>query len=563
MVLVLAPMQHAFATDDAAACAAKIKSRWTDVEKAVRSKDSPAISELLDELNLLRLRSGFINLKEYSLDLIRFGQAALAAGDTVQAGFFYRKAIELSPTSIDVRMRGLLLGSKTRSASMPRELWTVIKLLPQSPASVGWLIAHCTYPIIVSLMLGAYLTLALIFSIHIPFLSRDVDRAFAFLPGRIVKSVCLLAVLLVPCFLGPLWCLTLWATAIVILLPQLKRLAACIMAFVIATALAVPIRENVALWLENDGVQALLSSVASELEPGQVNLVEAFAKWMPQAPEVQYIYAQTLKNHGQLDEAEKVLNAVSPQMNQELAAYADAQRGSIEYLRGNLEKADQYFAAANLSSGAFLYSFARIKFDLLDPAAGRLLFEKARAADSDLVARLEEREENIGAQYSASLAEIDLPLLSVLKVFLSPHPYLVERTDAVMRIVMPGSTPFTTVLVGAGVMLLLLLFGKTPRRGRWLPPSVRTLMTSPVGALIHAIPGGSWVAAGRSLIAAIVTSLVVLLGAPLVVWSKDSVLLYQIFPGFYAIHVTAWMLCLLVVYMSGVFVFRDSIGENR
>ena len=228
----------------------------------------------------------------------------------------------------------------------------------------------------------------------------------------------------------------------------------------------------------------------------------------------------------------------------------------VKYLQDEPKAADPLMAqaeSAGVSSGAFLYNYSLVKMALVDPQGSRRYLEQARAKDIRLVQQLQAVEEHLPDGDPHLVADMRLPIQSLLGSLFSSRSGVAERTERVLSAVMPGTGVASMVLLGVVLLILFLIVPKVrvrPRRStlyseyftpRWLQ------------ALLLLAPGGGWLLTSRATTAWIIASAVCVALLPLTGWPGEATRLFSLLPWLQPVYLPAAGLLLLVVLYAGYY----------
>jgi len=524
---------------------------WSEALKAIEHRDLQLAHEYLEELHELRVLHSVRSLDEYSIHLLKLAESTMAAGSLEEAAFFTRRALDLSPNSLPVLVEAFSLrrslGMKTAAGQIGELFSTVLA----SPTVLIQLLYHLSYPMLIAFSLALLLVAFITICCQMPLLMSRFTRLF---PVRLrgVLSISIFGVILfLPIFFGPLWALLSFAVIVMFLSSDRKWLVALCGVSIALWGFIVPLRENVSSWLNDPGIQTVLLVAAGN--HGDQDRKELLSLLQRRSSDglAYYVMAQLLRRHGDYNAAVKSLERAEQLMGQQ--PYTSAQRGMIAFLQRDIQTADSYFEQAytqGLRSASFLYNFSRVKFDLLDTNRSRELFEAALRKDRALTQLWKEREDSLVGVEMGALAEEGLPLAYFFTSSMQPIYGVKERAENIFTILMPGFSPIMAALAGV-ILFLVALFRREPDLTQRNFYFERYKATRLLDLMVEILPGGSFVKAGKPVLAVVVVSTLALLTFPLLAWPLDAQVIFSVFPWLKSAYLLLWGVTLIIIYYLG------------
>ena len=341
--------------------------------------------------------------------------------------------------------------------------------------------------------------------------------------------------------------------ALLIWLPERRWIVFCAGAVFALWGSLVPIKENVALWLEDQGVQSMLRVASGSYAHWDTAVLKELTQKRPDDALASYTYAQLLRREGQLEEAEQAFEHTELLLGNQ--PYTKAQRGMISFLKGESQTSDRHYKQAlelGADSPEFYYNYSKVRFELHDTAQGREYFERALKQNPGLIQALSKQEELLGIRSPYSFAEVSLPMQFVLKSALVPNIAASIRSDQIISSLMRGMTAPWLLLAGGLLILLFFLRNKSGRRisrAQGYYSSYRT--PESVKLLTKLVPGGAWILNGKVGWSFLILASFLFLAAPIVGWPREIQNLNESVPDFGAYYLVFFsIISVLSVYVG-------------
>lgn len=506
----------------------QIREVWGEVLEGISEKNLKKVHESCDELDRLRVQAGFADLDDYSIFLANEAGRRLDSGDIETGAFYTKKALQLSPNSPAVAFQTLPLVYETGVVPFRGQLTFVFSKVWYYPRLLLGMLNNLIYLLLWGAILGLYLAFVLHFSYHIKTALTSVARL---LPPMVMGSASPLItffILATPCVLGPVWCLGIWSLILLMLSTQRRWLTLLTGVVFVVMSLLIPLREQLGAWLRDEGVQSILrisEGAFSDLDRARLASVVSRRENDPIAP---YVYGQYLRKHEQWDDAERAFLKAEALLGHQ--GWTVAQRGLIQFLKGNSDEAARLFKQAEqegMRTPEFLFNYSKVKFDLLDTDGSMQLSMEAQRLDPRLMQEMKQREEILKRE---AVAEISLPPSVIVRGSLNlfaPLPAAsVERTSMVLK----GGGPMLLLVSGLILVVLFFFIGEKKRRARFHSYYSKYRPSPFLESFLRFLPGGAWIIVGRPATASVILSAFFVASLPLIGWPYGSDALFEALP---------------------------------
>lgn len=506
----------------------QIREVWGHVLQGISDKDLKKVHDAANELDTFRVQAGFSDLEDYSLFLADEGARRLETGDIESSAFYARKALQLSPNSPSVAFRTLPLVYETGVVPLTGQLSFVFTRSWRDPRILLTVVNNLAYLLLWGALFGLYLAFVLHFSYHIKAALTSVARLLPHSVMGIAAPVITFFILAVPCVLGPVWCLGVWSLIVLMLSTQRRWLTFLTGVLFVTMAVVIPLREQLGAWLRDEGVQSILrisEGAFSDLDRARLASVVARRGEDPVAA---YVYGQYLRKHEEWDDAERAFLKAEALLGQQ--GWTIAQRGLIQYLRGNVEEASRLFEKAEkdgLRTPQLLFNYSKIKFELLDTEGSMQLSLDAQRMDPRFMNEMKQREEVLKRK---AVAEISLPPHVVVRESLDlSAPLPSAALDRITLLLKGGSV---RLLLFSGIILIALFFliGERKRRARFHSYYSQYRPSPFLESFLRFLPGGAWIIVGKPATAAGILGVFFVMAFPLVGWPYGSDTLLDALP---------------------------------
>jgi tetratricopeptide (TPR) repeat protein len=511
----------------------KVEAKWKEVLAALKLSPLKDVGDRLDELNDLRVELDVSGLEVYSFNLLGRASAALKKNDIPAAAFFSKKALQLSPQSPRLLWNSIGVATESGVSSVGDHFFRALGATVRSPQVMLHLLKGATYPGLWALTLALLLLLALSLVWNAPTLlvaaGKHISTQFRGIGAPILATLALTS----PLFFGPLWTIFAWSLVVAIWLPRSRWLSFYGGALIALWGVVIPLRENLNHWLDDPRVGTMLNAASGIFSSSDRSDLTALIRQHPDDGVALFMLGQVLRRYEQYDQAQIAIQRAEGLLGEQ--PWTKAEQGLIAFLTGKVDQADKLFLEAEelgLSSAEFYFDYSRIKFEQVDVAKSREYLALANHKSAGVTAMLREREDRFGMKSNRSIAEIRLPLRTILTSGLKPAERDKSKFDLVAQSIMPATNPIILVVIGAALMLTAF-----PRRERRGPSrKVATYIGYKPGKVIRlltcAIPGCSQVMSGRIGRGLLLLASLVFVLMPLVDWPRESGMVLELLPGF-------------------------------
>lgn len=505
-----------------------VQKKWRSIVDAIGRGDLSTVNSEIFELNNIKITHGLEALEGYSLYLIGIATTRLSEGNKSEAAFYFRKALNLSPNSPRVLVASLHLVGPTSEGSAIAQLWRAVSNLRFHPALVLGFIGSIIYPVLWAISFGLFLVFVLQLASNISGLLKECSSVVSPRFRGVLTPLLIGAALIAPLFLGPHWCLAVWAALILIFARSQRWLSFYVGCILVAWGALIPIKETLSQWLASSNIQTMLSVSAGYYSSLDRAELEKLIEDRPDDGVVFYVYGQLLRRLGEYDTASQ--SFLRSELLSDSQPWTKIQRGMVAFDQDKFNQADQLFSEAErlgANSVEFYFNYSKIKFEQLDTAASRKYLRLASSTDRLRTEELTSREEQLGESARKALAEVNLPLSIILKSALLPLAGGRRNQDYISKAIMQGLSPTDIMLVGA-TLILWFLFARQPRaRSRYLPYYGQYKTPRLIILLFKIIPGGALILSGRSGWALVVLSFMMFMILPLIAWPADNLFILE------------------------------------
>lgn len=501
---------------DSSAPEEQIEATWIAIQRAIENQDSTNVNQHFAELIKLRDQIGLDSMEKYSLALIEQAQRYQSHSDKDWSILLAKRAKELSPKVPLINIRVWQLGIERGVTP----LFNSLALALQHPLSLVFILKSLVYPALLALLFATYLSFVILFGCRIRTILRSVARYVPHSMRGILTPFIVFVTLVLPCAIGPLWCLFLWSLLIYLLLPNSRWLGFISGSVIVLFATLIPPRENVEIWYNSSDIQNMLRVLSADYSESSELILEELLKGRNSDAVVHYALGQYLRRSGQLDRAKSQFEIAASLLGNQ--PWTNAQIGLIAYLKEDLQTAETYFKKAEelgLTSANFYFDFSKVKLLNFDTEGSRNYYTLALNSAPKLVEELKEREETVGDKY---LAEINLPPLKVVSSALMPVQDVPLSLNAKLNSLMYATTPFRMTLLGAALIVGFFTIGINNKRIRFHAYYNKFTTPGLVTVIFKLIPGGSYVIAGRVVTGFLILLCFIILSLPMLGWPKEA-----------------------------------------
>lgn len=510
----------------------RVEMHWQATLDAIRDKNLKRVNTEAHALETLRMEAGVEGFDQYSLGLLEISKNRLADNNLEEASFFLRKALQLSPNSSRVLFSSLGVARATHTGSVYEMLFHGLGRIWHEPSMLFGLIKRLMYPAAWALTIGIYLSMLFVFCGSM----REILRAIALaLPPtwRGFAAPILAGVILgAPVFLGPLWCISVWSVVIVLTMPKLRWMSILGGLVLVTWGSFIPIRENFSRWLDDPGIKEALAVYAGSFGIGADSTILHLDNLRPDDGFAMYMTGVMLRQRGEYDRADKAFLKAELLWGEQ--PWTKAAQGLVAYLRGNINRADELFQAAEeqgMASAEFYYNYSKIKFEALDTASSKDYLIKADRKDPIVVELLRGREERLDDGGLKAISEMPIPFSKVLRSGLVPVGEASGAIDEVAGRIVPGVPPPAILVVGVVLIIFALIRPEFKRKVRFANYYDAYQPNGVIRIIAKVVPGGSWLLLGRAGRGALVLTVFVGLLLPLLGWPIESREILASMPG--------------------------------
>jgi len=371
----------------------KLEHEFFEAVSLLGDNEFSKASENFSRLKIQAAEQGFENLSSFSLTLLERTEVLLSSHEREKAGFVLRWARDLSPGDARVllgvaRFSELLSFGERLSVGLTGFWLSLFSPVIATTLSVNCMLIGLT-SLTLALLFVSVLQLAkrgdLLFQVVGKYLSLNSRGAFG--------PLAVLAVLLLPAFLGVLFALVCWTLLLAKIFAPGKRLAVCAGLLSLMWGLALPVL-NVSLGNSSSKLAWILEAqrIRSFVPHSSEFLLDSAKRNTDTI--VKFGLAQSLFQEGHREEAKTLYTQLLGQVSSE-SSYGRVLRFHL----ASVALAEQQFAQARseyekleeeLSKSFELnYNLSLARLGELDTEGHRKYYELARDIDSTRLARLE------------------------------------------------------------------------------------------------------------------------------------------------------------------------------
>lgn len=538
----------------------QIEIKLGELEDLIARKSFKQASVVTLELDELRRKGGFSGFDASALRLVEQAHVCLMQLDYQGARVLWQAATILAPKSSRVLLAGVPIVREVEGVvSSLKVLGKSVLLALTTPITLLSLVSKLIYPVLWAATLGLYITLVLMLLMEVPQLLRQTAQFFP--PGLrgSVSSILVLALLLLPCLMGPFICLVVWACALGLLVPKRRSVALVTGLLLIGWGTLAPVRENLHDWFEEPAVGRLLALAAGAYEKGDVALLKQIESERPGDGVVKFLRGQLARKSGLYTEAHQHFEAAEVLLGDQ--PWTVMERGLTAYLAGSLRRADQLLDEVEnrgVRTPRFYLVRSKVKADLLDMSSSRKYFELARKENPKLIRRQLEQDGIRGAGDPPTVEDIRLPI-SVLWHSVKYDPEGTRQGHIEVNRLFGLALSSNGVLVVGILLSIVFLFIKPQERvlrvrGYFEPYQAPSLVLM----FVFLMPGGVMIMYSSWLSGYFILSFVILSLLPIVSWPPEAAQISQYLPGLYETYVgVVFFIVLVLVWISAAIVAEE------
>ncbi|MBX7139265.1 MAG: tetratricopeptide repeat protein [Oligoflexia bacterium] len=547
-LLSFASTSHA----DSSTSDSSIQSQWEAAKLAIAAGDLTTANDRIIALEQAMKQEGYLSLDGYASFLVAQGETSLAAGDLNSASFFARKSAQLAPNSPLVILSSLRLTVESGEGQLFKQLFRAIKNLPGHYGVLLMIVTEMAYGLALVLTLGLLGITTMQFGCQTVVLLRRMARRLPPLTRGFLAPILVLSLLCLPLFFGMLWTVFAWAVLIYFLLPEKRWLVFTSASLIALWAVLIPMRENIRLWFDDPGVQAMLKVSSGSYSDWDRDTLVKMVETRGNDPFAAFTLAQLMRRQGEFEKAERYFQNAERVLGRQ--PWTTAQYGLIAFLRHQYQRAEELFEEARnagLHTPELLFNQSKTRYQLLDTKGGRELYTEAHRLNPELIDNLQSREAEFGITSGLAVGEISLPLSALLKSALQPISESGPRSDQVSQALMHGLTPPKMAIAAALLFVLFFMMKSEAPKRRIETCYTQYKPAAIVTRLFEVIPGGALVLRGRPIRGFIFLSMFLFLVFPILGWPQDMNVLQRYLWGITLYYsVAVGVLAVAVLYIT-------------
>ena len=473
-------------------------------------------SRTLESLKNFAKRQGYVNLPDFSFELLNRALRAQEAGKLQEVSYFVHHSILLSPEDPRVNIAA---ASFYKVLGYRKALGYAVKSVKSLAANP---IVYYTVKVNAWIVGLVGLTLALFITAVIQMI-RNGESLYKFFKGRFPRRTsCILAVLtlfvvlVAPLFAGVLATLAVWSLVLSYCVRSCRWFAFTCGAVIALWGWAIPEISTIGF-----NVQQRINQVVQEINnrsftpQGEDYIVRALER-NPDDPLLLFALAELYQLKGLDAEAQKRYEeVVAKGGNKELLRVAAHMNlGTIEYHNNNLKAAEAMFEdieRKGYTSFELFYNLALTKLALLDTDAHRKYFAMAQKVDTRRAELIEKAQGELRHALMVPVPQEFYRQIIFQSVEESELPHVSEylgRKDALASSLLAGGTPSRLGLAGLLCMLLSGISFKSHAGDRAGKKAARQKESSVLWLLV---PAGQYIAGLRPVLGSLVLALLLAL----------------------------------------------------
>ena len=475
-----------------------------------------AASQTLESLKNFAKGQGYVNLPDFSFELLNRAIAAREAGNIQEVSYFVHHSILLSPEDPRVNLAAASFYKVLGVGKALGYFLKSIRSLSANPVVYYTVKANLWIVALIAITLALFIT-------NVVQMIRNGELVYRFFKERLPRSAsCILgalalsAVMIVPLFAGILTMLVVWSLMLAICVKSCRWFAFVCGAVIALWGWAIPEISTIGFNVEQRINQVVQEINNRSFTPqGEDYIVRALER-SPNNPLLLFALAELYQLKGLDNEAKKRFEEVVAKggNNEPLKVAAHINVATIEYQNKNLKVAESMFEdieSRGYGSFELYYNLALTKLALLDTDSHRTYF--ARAQEIDAV-RAEEIENAQGEKRNALMVPVPPEFYNEI-IFQDIEgdeeqktAEYIARRDGLAGALMKSATPARLSLIGLLLMFLSgLVFRSHARRGA-IDPSLPEGVSSVLWLIV---PAGHYVAGKRPVLGSLMLSVILAL----------------------------------------------------
>jgi hypothetical protein len=516
---------------------------------AISISDREAVVELIASLKAAQKQFALPALEAHSEELIKGVVKANDERNDTLRNLYLNGAYSLSPYSSTIAFRLLSFTSETTTPSSRELLSLLVESHTYSPEVILRGIQQLVLPVL------KVLTLSL-FVVHVWYLLGVIRELLSALyrlfPMRIsgfLAAPIAGALLILPLFFGPLWCITIWSSLIAIVLQRRTNIPLLTGLTLLAYGVLVPASFSLSHWLNDERVTSLFRSTSGSplLLPSDKSLIATLLNEASFTGVAQLGLAHHALSEGSIHTASDYLGEI--QSSQGSEAWLIAQQCIVKYVAEGAVAAKPLCKDAyekGYRSVDFLYHYSQIQFALLEGEESRALFEEAQRIDSGKARAMMAAERD----YLTPLPPlIEAPTFFMMTRWWYNHLLGVKEGDNYLFTMMRGGSGLLLTALGITLLVVSIILRSRLDNEEPLLVFERQEMPSPLRSLIGLLPGAGLALAQRPAAAACVVLPVLTLAYPLLSKSHGIGLLLSYLggPSFFAAYTVGFVVVVILL----------------
>ena len=348
----------------------------------------------LKKLKSTAVDLGYINLPDYSFELLNRATAALNNGKREQAIFLVNHAVALSPEDARVNAVAATFHSLVGFKSAAGYAWTSFRFLMRHPIMLVGIVLNIFF---VSL---AAITISL-FIVCMVQLIRSGELLFNTIAGELPRwmmgvgaIVGLLALFLLPIFGGILCATSCWGLALSRCKPSCRWLGAIAGALTLCWGVAIPVISTVGFNTESEANRVVEDINNFSFTPRGEEFIRRQLVLTPDDPLILFALGELFHLKGRYAEAQQAYQEVLKRTtgDEPLNIASKMNIGAVAFRDKQYQKAKEVFTeleTSNHTSFELYYNLARTHMALLDTNAHRDYYAKAREISESRISEIE------------------------------------------------------------------------------------------------------------------------------------------------------------------------------
>ncbi len=465
------PEQQQVTTPVKVDLAARLEAKFYAGLNSVSDKQFEKATAHFKELGEEAHKAGYLNLPQFSIELIEKARQEARSGRRAQAEYFISQAVGLSPEDAQVHLiaasfHGILPGSSTLGY-----LLTGISLLSRSPST--------TVPFLLNFLIlglmGTTLGLLVLCVVQIACygeailvgMSRIVPLPLRGLAG----PVSFLVLLFIPPLFGIFAALACWTLVLGRFVRHCRALPLVCGILVVAWGAMLPLIDSLSARVQSRAILAFERINNAGFSSGDRDEIIRAFNAHPSNPFLLFAFGHVLKGEGRLDEAERVylrtLNLTTSGSYLNRAALVNL--AAVKHLQGQDGEAKEILVKAETQGEQgfeLLYNMAQVNLNLLEMEGYRKYYNRLKDLDGERLSIIESKLAPLGetvkyallapvssgAVYGNILAGDGLLGLS--------KPLGYEKSDRLARQMLAGGSCLKLIILGVVVLMLALFAAK-------------------------------------------------------------------------------------------------------